>query len=124
MKSVQRAQIVVTICIVAQVLLAAKASAGFRDNFIGLLNIYYGEVCSAKIEGVFNKTLKIDWTENTTKLMAIKVIAEIGTAKEELYADGVRYFKFPNDSGGYNIIDWKTGKKRSVNDRAPYYFSE
>jgi len=39
-----------------------------------------------------------------------------------LAADGVRYFKFPNDAGGYNIIDWKTGEKRSVDEKAPYYF--
>jgi hypothetical protein len=67
-------------------------------------------------------TLKIDWTSRATKLNAAMVLAAVGTVKETLYKDGVRYFKFPNNEGGYNIVDWKTGEKASVSERAPYFF--
>jgi hypothetical protein len=49
-------------------------------------------------------------------------MAAIGQSKETLYSKGIRYLKFPNDSGGYNVIDWKTGEKSSVDERARYYF--
>jgi hypothetical protein len=49
-------------------------------------------------------------------------MAAIGKSKETLYSKGIRYLKFPNDSGGYNIIDWKTGDKSSVDERARYHF--
>ena len=49
------------------------------------------------------------------------VFAAVGNAKDALYVGGVRYFKFPNDAGGYNVIDWKTGEKTSVSEGAPYY---
>jgi hypothetical protein len=52
----------------------------------------------------------------------MKVLAEIGSVKSALYDDGVRYLKFPNDAGGYNVIDWKTGEKTSADERAPYFF--
>lgn len=45
----------------------------------------------------------MDWTAETVKL-------HIGEAKEGRYAIGGRYLKFPNDAGGYNVIDWQTGK--------------
>jgi hypothetical protein len=45
---------------------------------------------------------------------------EIASTKSLLYDDGVRHFKFPNNAGGYNIIDWRTGAKTA---RAPYYFN-
>jgi hypothetical protein len=73
--------------------------------------------------GLDFKTLKVDWTSSTKLLHALQVFAAIGNAKDTLYARGVRYFKFPNDAGGYNVIDWKTGEKTSVNERAPYYLS-
>jgi hypothetical protein len=109
----------------AIVVAAPMASfAGYRDTFVQLLEAYYGAVCTVKIEGWRNKTLRVDWTGATVKLHAIKVLAEIGEAKEELYEDGIRYLKFPNDSGGYNVIDWKTGEIKSIDERAPYYFTE
>jgi hypothetical protein len=86
------------------------------------LNAQYGAICTATLEGWFSKTLKVDWTARTTKLHVLKIFGEIANVKSDLYEDGVRYFKFPNDSGGYNIIDWKTGEKTSINERAPYYF--
>jgi hypothetical protein len=49
----------------------------------------------------------------------VRVLAKVGSVKEMLYNDGVRYFKFPNNAGTYNIIDWKTGEKSSTKDRAP-----
>ncbi len=93
------------------------------EIFASLLNQMYGNVCKAEINEIFRKTLKIDWTERTVKLHVIKVLGEIGSIKEQLYLGGVRYFQFPNDAGTYNIIDWKTGDKKSISDRAPYYFS-
>lgn len=52
----------------------------------------------------------------------ITVMAAIGESKEAIYEKGIRYLKFPNDTGGYNVIDWKTGDKSSINESAPYYF--
>lgn len=79
-------------------------------------------MCQAELEGWFSKTLKLDWTSRTNKFSSIKVLAEIGTVKEQLYQAGVRYLKFPNDAGTYNVIDWETGEKSSTSERAPYYF--
>jgi hypothetical protein len=99
-----------------------SAEAGDAENVVYILNTQYGRVCKAELTGVFTKTLKIDWTANTAKINAIKVLAEIGSVKEILYKDGVRYLQFPNDSGTYNVIDWKTGEKKSISDSTPYYF--
>lgn len=99
-------------------------SSGYADAVVTILNTSFGNVCHAEIAGFFSKTLKIDWTGNTNKLHAMKVFAEIGSVKEKLYEDGVRYFQFPNDTGTYNVIDWKSGEKESISDRAPYYFSD
>jgi len=97
-------------------------SVSYADTFVTVLNTMYGNVCRAELNGFFSKTLKVDWTGNTQKIHAIKVIAEVGNAKYRLYENGVRYFQFPNDSGTYNVIDWETGSKRSTSERARYYF--
>lgn len=91
-------------------------------NLANVLNSEFGAICNATLEGWGSNTLRVDWTSRTTKLNAIQVFGAIGTAKSALYGDGIRYFKFPNDDGGYNIVDWKTGEKTSVSQRAPYYF--
>ncbi len=67
-------------------------------------------------------TLRLDWTPETTKLHMAMVMAAIGKSKETIYANSIRYLKFSNDVGGYNIIDWRTGENSSVGERAPYYF--
>ncbi|NWH06897.1 hypothetical protein [Desulfobacter latus] len=100
------------------------SSSGAAEKVVSILNISYGNVCHAELTGIFSKTLKIDWTRNTVKLHAIKVLAEIGSVKKGLYKDGVRYFQFPNNAGTYNVIDWKTGQKKSTSERAKYYFSD
>ncbi|MBR1151201.1 hypothetical protein [Bradyrhizobium sp. JYMT SZCCT0428] len=87
-----------------------------------LINSQFGRVCDAKVEGIFSNTLRLDWTAETKKLNVIVVMAAVGNAKESIYSKGIRYLKFPNDAGGYNIIDWKTGEKSSIEERAPYYF--
>jgi hypothetical protein len=87
-----------------------------------IVNSQFGRVCEAKVEGIFSNTLRLDWTAATTKLNVITVMAAIGQSKETLYSKGIRYLKFPNDAGGYNIIDWKTGEKSSVDERARYHF--
>lgn len=92
------------------------------EVIVALLNQMYGNVCRAEIKGIFSKTLKIDWTGNTVMLHAAKVLGEVGSVKDQLYLGGIRYFQFPNDAGTYNVIDWKTGEKKSISDRAPYYF--
>lgn len=99
-----------------------SGSGHVARKVVDLLNSEYGAVCTAILEGWGSDTLKVDWTSRTTKLHVIQVIGSVGTAKSVLYGDGVRYFKFPNDAGGYNIIDWKTGEKTSVSERAPYSF--
>lgn len=103
----------------------ATASATLdADTVVKLINTMYGAVCHAEINGFFSKTLKLDWTANTKKIHAMKVLAEIGSVKAKLYEDGVRYFQFPNDAGTYNVIDWKTGEKKSISERAQYYFRD
>ncbi len=102
----------------------AGGPAKSADVIVALINQMYGNVCHAELNGFFSKTLKLDWTSNTNKFHAIKVISEIGSVKESLYLDGVRYFQFPNDAGTYNVIDWKTGEKESVSDTARYYFPD
>lgn len=96
--------------------------SGSGDKAAEIINSQFGQFCEAKAEGVFSDTLRLDWKSNTTKLHTVTVIASIGKAKETLYSKGIRYLKFPNDAGGYNIIDWKTGEKTSTSERAPYYF--
>ncbi len=87
-----------------------------------IINVQFGRVCHARIEGFFSSTLRLDWTAETNKLNAITVLAAIGKAKETMYNKGIRYLKFPNDAGTYNIIDWKTGEKSLDSERARYYF--
>jgi hypothetical protein len=93
------------------------------NKIADVINSQFGRVCEAKIEGAFSNILRLDWTSETTKLNMITVMAAIGKSKETLYSKGVRYLKFPNDGGGYNTIDWKTGEKSSINERAPYFFN-
>jgi tetratricopeptide (TPR) repeat protein len=117
------AQMTLLLGLLAQISLwsGSGASANAR-TIVSQINTHYGAVCEATLEGWFTKTLKLDWTSRTVRLHVIKIFAEIANVKEALYSDGVRYFKFPNDAGGYNIIDWQTGEKTSVSERAPYYF--
>lgn len=123
MRAILRSAVIGFTLLLAMVVVnATPAQAGYKEDFVKLLNAYYGSICTAKLEGWSSKTLRIDWTAETVVLHMAKIYAEIGDSKIELYKDGVRYLKFPNDEGGYNIIDWKTGEKRSVNERAPYYF--
>jgi len=103
---------------------SSYSSSGVADKVVSILNTSYGNICHAELTGIFSKTLKVDWTKNTVKLHAIKVLAEIGSVKEGLYQDGVRYLQFPNDAGTYNVIDWKTGEKTSTPEKTKYYFSE
>jgi hypothetical protein len=102
----------------------AVKQASISTRVVIAINGAYGNVCHAEVTGFFSKTLKIDWTSNTNKFHAIKVMAEIGSVKEKLYEDGVRYFQFPNDAGTYNVVDWKTGDKESISDTARYYFPD
>lgn len=96
--------------------------AGDAENIVSIINMQYGAVCKAELSGFISKTLKLDWTHRTVKIQAIKILSEIGSVKEKLYSDGVRYFQFPNSSGTYNVIDWKTGDKKSISERSTYYF--
>jgi hypothetical protein len=89
---------------------------------VEIINTEFGNICRASLEGIFTTTLRLDWTASTTKLHVAIVFAAIGKSKDALYESGIRYLKFPNDAGGYNIIDWKTGERTSVNERARYYF--
>jgi hypothetical protein len=86
------------------------------------MSLQYGAVSTFSVEGWLTKTLRVDWTARTTVFQALLVFAAIGNSKTELYRSGVRYLKFPNNVGDYNIIDWETGTKTSVAERAPYYF--
>jgi hypothetical protein len=93
-----------------------------NSKIADVINSQFGRVCEAKVEGMFSNTLRLDWTAETKKLHMITVMAAVGKAKESIYAKGIRYLKFPNDAGSYNVIDWKTGEKSSIDERAPYYF--
>lgn len=91
------------------------------EKFVQFLNREYGRVCRASLKGWWNRALKIDWTSETKVFNSMLVLALVGKAKEGLAASGVRYFKFPNDGGTYNVVDWHTGDKWSNDERAPYY---
>jgi hypothetical protein len=99
-------------------------STGYAEAFLLVMNEKYGNVCKIETSGIFSRTLKVDWTQNTNKLYMLKVFAEIGEAKNRLYEEGVRYFQFPNNLCRYNVIDWKTGEKESISDKAPYCFTD
>jgi hypothetical protein len=101
---------------------ASSPISSSSQRIVDVINDQFGGVCVAKLEGFFSNTLRLDWTASTTKLHTITIFAAIGSTKETLYESGIRYLKFPNDAGGYNIIDWKTGEKSSVSERARYYF--
>lgn len=99
-------------------------SIDYPRFFTRALNTVYGNVCQAELNGFFSKTLKVDWTINTKKIHAIQILGEIGSSKDKLYLGGVRYFQFPNDQGTYNVIDWRTGEKRSNSELAIYFFHD
>ena len=103
----------VAVCAVI-LLWSTTTFAADPKTIVGLINDKYGRVCTATLEGWVSKTLKIDWTASTIVLHVIKIYSEIASVKEDLYEGGVRYFKFPNKSGGYNIIDWRTGKAKRL----------
>jgi hypothetical protein len=86
------------------------------------MNTLQGDVCHAELRGQMTKTLRIYWTAKTSKLDALGVLTVVGRVKEQLYTAGVRYLKFPNDSGTYNMVDWTTGHVHTIEDPAPYYF--
>jgi hypothetical protein len=109
------------VLILAAVFLWNSGNSG-NSKVADLINSQFGRVCEAKVEGIFSNTLRLDWTAETKKLNVIVVMAAVGKAKETIYSKGIRYLKFPNEAGGYNIIDWKTGDKSSIDERAPYYF--
>jgi len=109
---------------VSPVVISPPVSTGYTEAFLIVMNEKYGNVCKIETSGIFSRTLKVDWTQNTNKLYMLKVFAEIGEAKNRLYEEGVRYFQFPNNLCRYNVIDWKTGEKESISDRAPYCFTD
>ncbi|MCW5206904.1 hypothetical protein VU08_08285 [Desulfobulbus sp. F5] len=104
--------------------ISPPVSTGYTEAFLIVMNEKYGNVCKIETSGIFSRALKVDWTKNTNKLYILKVFAEIGEAKNRLYEEGVRYFQFPNNLCRYNVIDWKTGEKESISDRAPYCFTD
>lgn len=95
---------------------------GLAQTWVDTMNQQQGNWCRLELSGWFAKTLKLDWTERTTSAQALGTLAGIGSIKETLYANGVRYFQYPNNAGTYNVIDWKTGDRTSISERAPYYF--
>jgi hypothetical protein len=111
-----------TIIVIAFALFYFLSGNSDGAKIADIINLQFGQVCEAKVEGAFSNTLRLDWTAATTKMNVIVVMAAIGKSKETLYSKGIRYLKFPNDAGGYNIIDWKSGEKSSVNEAARYYF--
>lgn len=82
----------------------------------------HGRICQLEVKGLLVRTLKVDWTAHTNKLGAMVVLGEIGKAKQRLHESGVRFLQIPNNAGTYNVFDWETGEKRSISDRAPFYF--
>jgi hypothetical protein len=97
------------------------AEFNYADYVAAILNSKVGDVCKVSVSGYLTKTLKIDWTSKTTTLESIMILGQIGKIKEKLYQNNVRYFQYPNDSGTYNVIDWKTGEKTSIHERTPFY---
>jgi len=119
-----KAFVLIVVLVMGIVAVPRAADASDARRIVEIVNTEFGGVCQAELEGFFSKTLKLDWTARTNKLHVMIVLKNIADAKARLYGDGVRYLKIPNDAGGYNVFDWKTGEKSSVRERAPYYFRD
>lgn len=93
--------------------------AGEAKDLVGRINSKFGRVAEAELDGWFTKTLVLNWKRETVNIQAGLIIRTMEGMRDRLINDGVRYFKYQNDQCGYNLIDWKTGKKTSVNERPP-----
>lgn len=82
------------------------ALAGYAEQVVRILNMQYGNVCTASVSGTSVKTMVVDWTPNTRRIHALKILSEIGSVKHRLYADGVRYFHYRNEAGSFNVVRW------------------
>lgn len=84
-----------------------------------------GNHCHGEISGIFELTLRIDWTSRTAAHNVKNVINRIMAERKRLSEDGVRYFEYPNHAGTYNVLDFKTGKQTAINDEAlPWFKAE
>lgn len=51
-------------------------------------------------------------------------MAAVGKSTPLIYGTGIRYFKFPNRSGGYDVADWTNDRTRTMNEMPHRYFPE
>ncbi len=81
-----------------------------------------GDHCHGEISGIFDLTLRIDWTSRTREDHVKNIIAKVTAERKRLYEDGVRYFEYPNNAGTYNVVDFKTGARTATNEKALPWF--
>jgi uncharacterized protein (DUF433 family) len=108
---------------VAAVIVLAFNPAPSRgaEDIVLALNASHREYCQAELTGWSGKTLKIDWSIRSKRLQKEEILSEIDRAKTRLLRGGVRYLQVPNDVGTYDLVDWKTGRKKSIDQKAfPY----
>src|SRR5450759_2694967 len=119
--SARARQFAILVFMLIGLLWSVPSPAADAGTIVQFLNTQYGAISNLTLEG--SDTLKVDWTSDAKLINKVQVFAAIGNAKTLLYSAGIRYLKFPNSTGGYNIIDWATGTKTSINEHAPYYFN-
>jgi hypothetical protein len=98
--------------------------SGVANDLVADLN-KSGNHCHGEISGIFDLTLRIDWTSRTGENHVKTILAKIMAERKKLYEDGVRYLEYPNNAGTYNVIDFKTGARTAINQKAlPWFKAE
>lgn len=84
-----------------------------------------GNHCHGEISGIFDLTLRLDWTSRTQPQHVKNILIKVMTDRKKLISDGVRYLEYPNNAGTYNVIDFKTGKRSATDEKAlPWFKAE
>lgn len=112
-------------CLVLLVALILRpGDSEVANNLVADLN-KSGDHCHGEISGIFDLTLRLDWTSRTREDHVKNIFAKVMAERKKLYEDGVRYLEYPNEAGTYNVIDFKTGAKTAINEKAlPWFKAE
>ncbi len=78
--------------------------------------------CRFQVEGLFSRTLTIDWTTRTGEQDKKEILAALELSKGRLTHDGVRYVKYPNPDGSYTIKNLETGEEKTTTEKALPWF--
>jgi hypothetical protein len=89
---------------------------------VDVLSSHFSAVSETRLEGWLADTIRIDWRPAATRLDVILIMDTIEKSKPMMYDAGIRYFKYPNSYGTYDVVDWKTGRKTITDEEAKKYF--